>query len=427
MNSVNRLSSGSRLNDSGEDAAGTAVSLMLKNKITGTSVTRSNLENLSSFLEVQHSALLGLAEIYKKMDELRTQRNNSLASTEDIAFYNQEIATWRSKILEVKEETFNGMRLFSPDHNLLTASADTSLVNGAEETVSQFNLLLQNPPLPVEMIFLMDYSGSMGPYIQNVTNNVASFISSVQTRLSATTWSAKAVGYRGQAPSNHLFLAPDGGAFVSSVPALQNQLDQIRMSVGGGGTPGESLINGIEDALTVSGGWSDPSSRKVLMAFTDEPADPPQPGLTVSDVAGRIQSDNVNFWLFTDYPSSDPWTPRLITESGANTDTLATANSNMAAALDQIVNSLITTDLVDFDTINRCIAENVNQQSVIRNLIDSSELNLMAANSARAEISDLDVAAESIRLSRMNILNQAGAMVIYQTNVSASSVLNLLR
>lgn len=433
--SLTRLSSGNRINSAAEDPSGAAVSLRLRNQITGTSITKSNLQNVASFLEVQHTSLLKLAEIYKRMDEFRVKRLDPIASAEEIAFYNAQISQYRDQILEVKEETFNGTRLFSPDHNLLTMSADTGAVNGAAESVAQFNLFYQNPPLPVEMIFLMDYSGSMGGVITNVRNNVDLFVNEIQNRLNASTWQAKAVGYRGNGGfPPHLFFAPNGGDFVTSTSALRNQLDQIVSITGGGGTAGESLIDGINDALNAGSpsGWQYPNSQKVLMAFTDEPADPIRtPGLNLTDVTNRLNQDDVNFWLFTDYPNGEPGydtlTPQLISQTAANTDTLANANANMTGAIDAIINSLITTDLVDFDTIARYIAENVAKQNTVRNLIQSSDLSILNASSAHSRIADLDVAAESIRLTRANIMQQAGGMAVNQVRVSADSVLTLLR
>jgi flagellin-like hook-associated protein FlgL len=363
------------------------------------------------------------------MDEFRVKRLDPIASAEEIAFYNAQISQYRDQILEVKEETFNGTRLFSPDHNLLTMSADTGAVNGAAESVAQFNLFYQNPPLPVEMIFLMDYSGSMQGTINNVRNNVATFVSEIQTRLNASTWQAKAVAYRGDGPTRHQFFAPNGGSFVTSTAEVQSQLNQIVAS--GGATPGESLIDGINDALNVGGGWQFTNSQKVLMAFTDERADPIRtPGLTLTDVTNRLNQDNVNFWLFTNHPNGDAYdsiTPQLISQTGANTNTLSNANANMTGAIDAIINSLITTDLVDFDTIARYIAENVSKQNTVQNLIQSSDLSILNASSAHSRIADLDVAAESIRLTRANIMQQAGGMAVNQVRVSADSVLTLLR
>jgi flagellin len=328
--SVNRLTSGLRIHSSIDDPGGMAVSSRLSARVVQSSILQRNLSNMSSFLEVQHAYLMQLSEIYQQRMALDIRRKNPLATSDEIAIYNKQSQMLYERILQIKEAKFDGARLFSTDHNLMTTNVDTSLINGAAETISQFNLFTQNDPKPVEMIFLMDYSGSMQTTIDNVRNNVASFVSAIQTRLNASTWQAKAVAYRGlSGPNRHDFFAPNGGNFVTSTGALQSQLGQITAS--GGGTPGETLIDGINDALNIGGGWQYSNSKKVLMAFTDEPSDPIRtPGLTLTDVTNRLNQDDVNFWLFSDYPNGqagyDSLTPQLISQSGANTNTLANAN-----------------------------------------------------------------------------------------------------
>jgi flagellin-like hook-associated protein FlgL len=307
--------------------------------------------------------------------------------------------------------------------------ADTGIINGAAETVLQFNLTNQNPPKPLEMIFLADISGSMGPYIQNVVLNISSFINSVSTRLNASSWSAKAVGYRldgSVASPTHTFRAPNGGAFVSSIPDLTSQLTSLRGQVGGGvGGLGESLIDGVYDAINVAGGWQNTDSKKVVIGFTDEPSEPPlQPGVTINGVASQLSSNDVNFYLFTNDPS-DTETSQLTSQSGAVVGSLASANTDMSAALNGIVDSLITTELIDFDTLAQYIALNGAKQNRIRNLIDSNALLKNHAAESLGQIQDIDIAQESIQFSRLKILQEAGVAYAAHSNVSKNTYIKL--
>lgn len=449
--SMTRLSSGLRINSSFDDPAGVAVSARFNNKVLQSSALGQNLGNTLSFLETQEAYLRRLGDIYIRIQEIEIQKQDVIKNQGDISIYDAEKASLIAQIYQIRDEKFNGVRLFSPDSDMDSMDADTGLINSAAETVLQFNLTNQNDPLPVEMIFLMDYSFSMQGTIDNVRDNVENFVNSVQTRLNVSTWQAKAVAYRGNGqPLNpsfsgpaHLFIAPDGGNFVNSTSALRNQLNQFVAL--GGGTAGESLIDGIHDALNAGGGWRYSNSKKVLMAFTDEVSDPPStPGVSVSSVANRLQQDNVNFWLFTDFPSGvdsrvadwpfnfdpntyDPHTPQLISQAGANTDTLANVNTNMTGAINSIVDSLITTELIDFDTLAQYIALNGAKQNRIRNLIDSNALLKNHATESLGEIRDLDVAAESVNFSRLKLLQDAGTAYIAQSNVAMNnSLFNLI-
>ena len=62
-------------------------------------------------------------------------------------------------------------------------------------------------------------------------------------------------------------------------------------------------------------------------------------------------------------------------------------------------------------------------QSAITNLTTSRE-NIQAAES---RISDVDVAVEAAELTRLNILQQAGAAVLAQANQQPQLAVNLLR
>lgn len=435
--SITRLSSGLRINSSFDDPAGVAVSARFNNKVLQSSALGQNLGNTLSFLETQEAYLRGLGDIFIRIQEIEIQKQDAIKSQGDISIYDTEKASLIAQIYQIRDERFNGVRLFSPDSDMDSMDADTGLINSAAETVLQFNLTNQNDAVPVELLFLMDYSGSMDDDIEKVKNNVGSFISAIQTKLSASSWNAKAVGYRANGSTKHEFLAPNGGAFVTSVASLQNQLQAIENAVGGGVTAGESLIQGINDALNVNGGWLHSDSKKVLMTFTDERADPPLlGGATVSSVVSQLQANDVKLWLFTNHPNggaypygggSDTYTPQLISQSNANTNTLSNANTNMSAALNEIVDSLITTELIDFDTLAQYIALNGAKQNRIRNLIDSNALLKNHATESLGEIRDLDVAAESVNFSRLKLLQDAGTAYIAQSNVAMnSSLFNLI-
>ena len=426
--SINRLSSGLRINSSVDAPGELGVASRLNSKVVHSSVLKRNLSNVSTFLETQQAHLLQLAEIYRERMAIDIKNQSPLATADEIAIYNNQDQMLYDRILQLRDAKFGGVRLFSPDHNLLTMDADTALINGASETISQFNLFTQNDPRPLEMIFLADISGSMGPYINNVISNISGFINSVSSKLNTSSWTAKAVGYRlDGGPIRHTFRAPNGGAFVSSIPDLTSQLTSLRGQVTGGVAGlGESLIDGVYDAINVAGGWQNTDSRKVLIGFTDEPSEAPrQPGVTINGVAAQLASNDVNFYLFTNDPA-DSETQQLTSQSGATVGSLASANADMNTALSGIVDSLITTDLVDYDTIARYIAENSTKQNIISNLISSSETYGSNVKAALGQIQDLDVAKESIIKARYEILQGAGTAILAQANQSVNATLTLL-
>jgi flagellin len=57
---------------------------------------------------------------------------------------------------------------------------------------------------------------------------------------------------------------------------------------------------------------------------------------------------------------------------------------------------------------------------------DMLAINKTNLESANSRISDVDVAAESANLARLNILQQAGTAMLAQANQSTQSILRLL-
>ena len=425
--SLNRLSSGLKINSSVDNPGSLAVASRLNTQVVQSSILKNNLANLSSFLEVQNAHLSQLGEIYRERMEIEIRLKDSVLTSEQQEIYRNKDAMLYERILQIKDATFNGIRLFAVEDEDLSVNLDTGLVNGALENVKQFPLFTKNDPVPVEFIFLADISGSMGGYIDNVVSNIGTFINAVSQKLNASNWVAKAVGYRLDSGPQHTFRAPGGGAFVSSVSDLTAQLTSLRNQVDGGvGGLGESLVDGVNDAVTVAGGWQASNAKRVLIGFTDEPSEPPlTPGITVNSVADNLVSNDVLFYLFTNDPT-DAETIGLTSGSGATVGSLASANADMASALDGIVDSLITTELVDYDMIADYVARNNAKQEAVKNLMQSSDMYRIATSSALSQIQDVDVAQESINKARLDILQSAGTSMLAQANLSSQSLLRLL-
>jgi len=98
----------------------------------------------------------------------------------------------------------------------------------------------------------------------------------------------------------------------------------------------------------------------------------------------------------------------------------------MSAAINSIVDSLITTDLVDHDTILKYLSENNAKQETIRHLQNTAEIYGANVYSALGRIQDVNVAQESITKTRYDILHNFGISMLAQANQSTSTILNLL-
>ncbi|MEI8294656.1 MAG: flagellin [bacterium] len=110
--SLNRLSSGSRINSSFDDAGGLAVSMKLSASIRRTEATQNSVNNALSFLETQDGVLKSAEKVLSRMSELAQLGTDVTKSTNDLALYQSEVDTLKTQLGSFLNEKFNGISLF---------------------------------------------------------------------------------------------------------------------------------------------------------------------------------------------------------------------------------------------------------------------------------------------------------------------------
>jgi len=81
--SIEKLSSGYRINKAGDDASGLAVSEKLRSQIRGIEQAVRNAQNGISFLQTAEGSMQEMHSILHRMRELSIQSANQIYSTED--------------------------------------------------------------------------------------------------------------------------------------------------------------------------------------------------------------------------------------------------------------------------------------------------------------------------------------------------------
>jgi flagellin len=123
--SLQRLSSGSRINSSYDDAGGLAVSMKLSAAIRRTEATQANVNNSMAFLETQDGVLKSADKLVARMSELAQLANDVTKSTSDLVLYQTEVDMLKSQLSSMMSETFNGISLFSSGLVTTPATATT--------------------------------------------------------------------------------------------------------------------------------------------------------------------------------------------------------------------------------------------------------------------------------------------------------------
>jgi flagellin-like hook-associated protein FlgL len=111
--SLARLSSGKRIVNPADDAGGLSVANKLASKLDRTEAVRQNVQNGISYLQVQDGALSTMAKVIDRMAELRTMASDVTKNTGDIENYSKEFIELQKQINQMYHEKFNGISLFS--------------------------------------------------------------------------------------------------------------------------------------------------------------------------------------------------------------------------------------------------------------------------------------------------------------------------
>ena len=125
--SLQRLSSGSRINNSIDDAGGLAVSMKLSSAIRRTEATQANVNNALSLLQTQDGVMKNAEKVVTRMAELVQLAADVTKSTTDTSLYQTEFQSLQSQLSSMLSEKFNGVSLFNSGGNDATITTTNTL------------------------------------------------------------------------------------------------------------------------------------------------------------------------------------------------------------------------------------------------------------------------------------------------------------
>ena len=123
-NSLAKLSSGSRINKAGDDAAGLAISEKMKSQIGGLTQAKRNAQDGISLVQTAEGALNETHSILERMRDLAVQGANGTLTDDDKGAINKELKALHEELTRIATTTqFNKQNLFAATAN---NSADAS-------------------------------------------------------------------------------------------------------------------------------------------------------------------------------------------------------------------------------------------------------------------------------------------------------------
>ena len=136
--SINKLSSGLRINSAADDAAGLAISEKMRSQIRGLNQAESNAQDGISLIQTAEGALQQTTDILQRMRELVIKSENSgVLSPEDKTAIDTEMSQLSTEIDRIaKSTTFNGKTLLDGKWETTTLNFKVGANTVGDDTLS---------------------------------------------------------------------------------------------------------------------------------------------------------------------------------------------------------------------------------------------------------------------------------------------------
>ncbi|XNN70356.1 flagellin Hag [Bacillus pumilus] len=240
--SMEKLSSGLKINRAGDDAAGLAISEKMRGQIRGLEMASKNAQDGISLIQTAEGALTETHAILQRMRELTVQAGNTgTQQTEDLTAIKDEMDALIEEIGGISDRTeFNGKKLLTGEYKVNTTTP-----------ADQKDLVFQIGANATQQIKVNIEAMSADALGTSDTLNVSSLD---VTKFAANAADTAAVGYDAQ-----LKIVDDAINQVSSqrakLGAVQNRLEHTINNLGASGenlTAAESRIRDVDMAKEMS-------------------------------------------------------------------------------------------------------------------------------------------------------------------------------
>ncbi|KQP45008.1 flagellin [Pseudorhodoferax sp. Leaf274] len=380
--SMQRLSSGLRVNSAKDDAAGLAIAERMNTQVRGQTVAARNSNDGISLGQTAEGALGKVGDMLQRMRELAVQASNATNSAADRAALQAEVAQLRDEVDRVAKQTsFNG----------------TKILDGS-------------------------FSGAVFQVGSNSGDNitVGALVDTRSARLSDIAYAYdQATGIQ--------------GTDVSDIAAVT---DPSALNISDGNTTwGLGAVASASSGTERLGQMVEAINRKTAdTGVTAYLTRNPNGNFTVDLLSSRTDTDGnaVTLTLAGFNNSNFGYTPTTVGAAGSvvnATDTTTDALGIDTLSVATQAGAWVALKKIDsaIDQVNNARADLGALQSRFENSVANIEIQIENLAAARGRIVDADFAAETANLSRTQILQQAGTAMVAQANQLPQQVLQLLQ
>jgi flagellin len=369
--SMERLSTGLRINSAKDDAAGLAISSRMDSQVRGLNQAVRNANDAISLIQTAEGALTEVTNMMQRMRELAVQSSSDTYSTDDRTYMQAEFAALQTEITRVRDTTeFN----------------NTVLLDGSTPT---FTFQIGSDATQTMAVSIDDIAGAAG-----------------------TNGTAIAAAITAPDGSNGQIAILDFGTDFSTMA----EGDSVMMTIGDQDFSYTVTAADVADlALTNNDdGVGDLLATKLAAVINANAS-------MQGNILATSSIDGTNQLTLTAVDVDNPFTVDVMV--GATDATSVSGNISSQGAASTAITTLDTA-LDNISEIRADLGAFINRLThAVDNLTNVSQ----NAEASLSRIRDADYAEETTELARTQIIAQAGTAMLAQANQSKQSVLSLLK
>ena len=454
--SLQRLSSGLRINSAKDDAAGLAISERFTSQIRGLDQARRNANDGVSLLQTAEGSLQSTGNILQRVRELSVQSANATNSAGDRKAIQQEVGQLLSEADRISQTSeFNGLKLLDGSFGTATFQVGANAGQTIQATTANFrtinygnNEVATTAPATVTTGTAYTAGSFDIQGLQSATISVGAS-DSAQTLASNINGAAEKTGVTATAKTEESATFVAGGVYSLGLTSDNSTAANVTFTVG-------NPLNAANLASSVSA-FNDVSASTGVTAKLNSTND----GLILTNAAGNnitlknnstaaastvvAASINAAGTVGTTATVGTGETAKTMGYISMNSDkgfsignvTSTNAVTAVGATLNPVSGIDVSTTKGANDALkilDSALAAVNNQrasfgalQSRFETAVTSLESTSENLSASRSRIQDTDFAAETAKLTRGQILQQAGTAMLAQANSLPNGVLSLLR
>ncbi len=460
--SIQRLSSGLRINSAKDDAAGLAISERFTSQIRGLNQAVRNANDGISLAQTAEGALKASGDILQRVRELSVQSANATNSASDRQALQAEVGQLVSELDRISQTTeFNGSKLldgsFGTQQFQVGANANQTII--AATANLRTNVYGNNQALNAGVAATAAAFGSNGVSTGAVTINGSIGSASVTIAANSTAQASASLinaqtvntGVTATARTDVNLVFGATGAYTLALRSDNSAAQSISFSLAATGTAEglSAAVAAINDQSSKTGVIASLNSTGSSVILSNANGN----DITVSDTtvanAGTVAVTKLDsalaavtgtVTLAVDSTADTATTSGYVTLDSSKSYSVTSASTAFTTA-SSTLKKVSDLDITSFSkasdalkTVDSAIAFISGAraslgalQSRFETAINNLQVTSENLSSSRSRILDADFAQETANLSRAQILQQAGTAMVAQANQLPQGVLALLR